>query len=200
MKSINIKPLLLLMISLSMLSCNMQTKEPNTVEKEVIKEIYKPMDIQILKSQYDLHAGLFSKNLNGITDTEANKRINNANSLAWIAGHTLDIQYNLSMLLRVETQNPYAEQFAFGKKFDPNTQYPSLSKMKSDWDILSPKISEALGKLTREQLDAKAPFPIPFPEQTMRGLYAFQMHHLGYEFGQIGLYRKFLGKSSFSYQ
>ncbi len=178
----------------------MQTKEPKTIEKEVIKEIYKPMDRQVLKSQYDLHAGLFSKNLDGITDTEANKRINNANSLTWIVGHTLDIQYNLSMLLGVETQNPYAEQFAFGKKFDPKAQYPSLSKMKSDWDALSPKISEAFGKLTQEQLDTKAPFPIPFPEQTMRGLYAFQMHHLGYEFGQIGLYRKFLGKSSFSYQ
>ncbi len=194
------KPLLLLMMSLLMISCNMQTKEPKIVEKEVIKEIYKPMGIQVLKSQYDLHAGLFSKNLDGITDTEANKRINNANSLAWIAGHTLDIQYNLSMLLGLETQNPYAVQFAFGKKFDPNAKYPSLSKMKSDWDALSPKISEALGKLTQEQLDAKTPFPIPFPEQTMRGLYAFQMHHLGYEFGQIGLYRKFLGKSPFSYQ
>ncbi|MEW7292424.1 DinB family protein [Aquimarina sp. 2304DJ70-9] len=198
MKSIQIK--LLLLVIMSTISCNTQTKEPKIVEKEVIKEIYKPMDIQVLKSQYDLHAGLFSKNLDGITDTEANKRINNANSLAWIAGHTLDIQYNLSMLLGLETQNPYAEQFAFGSKFDPKAKYPSLSKMKSDWDALSPKISEALGKLTQEQLEAKAPFPIPFPEQTMRGLYAFQMHHLGYEFGQIGLYRKFLGKSSFSYQ
>ncbi len=184
-------------IIVGMISCN---QEPKTIEKEVIKEVYKPMDLQVLKAQYDLHAALFSKNLDDISDAEASRRINNANSLAWIVEHTVDIQYNLAMLLGLETQNPYADQFAYGKKFDSKAKYSSLSKMKSDWDALSPKISEAIGKLTEEQLNAKAPFPIPFPEQTMRGLYAFQMHHLGYEFGQIGLYRKFLGKSPFSYQ
>ncbi len=197
MKRLVAKGLAIIAISIGMISCK---QEPKTIEKEVIKEIYKPMDVQVLKAQYDLHAALFSKNLDDISDAEASRRINNANSLAWIVGHTVDIQYNLAMLLSLETQNPYADQFAFGKKFDPKAKYPSLSKMKSDWDALSPKISEAIGKLTEEQLNAKTPFPIPFPEQTMRGLYVFQMHHLGYEFGQIGLYRKFLGKSPFSYQ
>lgn len=197
MKRLVTKGLTFIAISLGMISCN---QEPKTIEKEVIKEVYKPMDLQVLKAQYDLHAALFSKNLDDISDAEASRRINNANSLAWIVGHTVDIQYNMAMLLGLETQNPYADQFAYGKKFDSKAKYPLLSKMKSDWDALSPKISEAIGKLTEEQLNAKAPFPIPFPEQTMRGLYAFQMHHLGYEFGQIGLYRKFLGKSPFSYQ
>ena len=96
--------------------------------------------------------------------------------------------------------NPYDEQFAFGKKFDPNTSYPSLAKMKADWDALTPKISKSLENLTEEQLNGESPFPIPFAEQTIRGVYAFQMHHLGYELGQMGLYRKFLEKSSFSYQ
>lgn len=195
---INLKkwPAALLLLTM-IASCQ---EQPKTVEKEVIKEVYKPNDVQVLKSQYDLHSGLFSKNLDGITDAEANKRINNANSLVWIAGHTLDIQYNLAMLLGQATENPYAEQFAFGKKFDAKAKYPALSKMRADWDALSPKISGALEKLTEEQLNADSPFPIPFPEQTMRGLYAFQMHHLGYEFGQIGLYRKFLGESAFTYQ
>ncbi len=195
-----VKPLLLLMIAIFLLSCNTQTKEPNTIEKEVIKEIYKPMDVQVLKTQYDLHAGLFSKNLEGISDEEASKRIDNTNSLSWIVGHTVWIQYSLGQLTGQIVENPYEKQFAFGKQFDPDAQYPTLSKMKKDWDVLSPKISEAIAKLTEEQLNAKAPFPIPFPEQTIRGLYAFQMHHLGYEFGQIGLYRKFLGKSPFNYQ
>ncbi len=197
MKRFVINVLAIMTIIVGMISCN---QEPKTIEKGVIKEVYKPMDLQVLKAQYDLHAALFSKNLDDISDAEASRRINNANSLAWIVGHTVDIQYNLAMLLGLETQNPYADQFAYGKKFDSKAKYSSLSKMKSDWDALSPKISEAIGKLTEEQLNAKAPFPIPFPEQTMRGLYAFQMHHLGYEFGQIGLYRKFLGKSPFSYQ
>ncbi len=153
----------------------------------------------MIKAQYDLQTNLFSKNLDGISDAEADKRINNANSLAWIAGHMVDIQYNLAMLLGVTGKNPYAEQFGFGKPFDASANYPSLSQMQKDFDSLTSKISEALSNLSEDQLDAKAPFTIPFPEQTMRGLYAFQMHHFGYELGQMGLYRKFLGKSAFSY-
>lgn len=197
-KMINLtKMSLLLLLAVAVTSCQEDTK---TVEKEVVKEIYKPTDIQVLKAQYDLQSGLVTKNLTGINDEEGDKQINNSNSLTWIVGHTVDIQYNLAMLLGVASENPYAEQFGFGKPFDSNADYPALSKMTADFDALTPKVSTALSNLTEEQLNNKTPFPIPFPEQTMRGLYAFQMHHFGYELGQIGLYRKFLGKSAFSYQ
>ncbi|WP_430966992.1 DinB family protein [Spongiimicrobium sp. 2-473A-2-J] len=197
MKRTVVKSIVILALTIGITSCKEQVE---VAEKETIKDVSKPKDIQVLKAQYDLQAFLLSKNLSDVTDAEASKHIKNANSLAWIAGHTLDIQYNLAMLLGQANENPYAAQFAFGKKFDPNAFYPQLSKMIADWNALSPKITEALGKLTEEQLNATPPFQIPFPEQTMRGLYAFQMHHLGYELGQIGLYRKFLGKSSFRYQ
>lgn len=198
MKKIIIKGISIILIAATTISCAEQ--ETKTVEKEVIVEVSKGLDAKTLKLQYDLHANTFSKNLSDISDSEANQRINNSNSLAWIVGHTLDLQYNLAMLTGQATENPYAEQFGFGKPFDAKAKYPSLSKMTKDWEALSPKISEVLGKMTEEQLNGKAPFPLPIAEQTMRGLFAFQMHHLGYEFGQIGLYRKFLGKSGFSYQ
>ena len=153
-----------------------------------------------LRNQYDFHARLFGNAVDGISDTEADRRISdNTNSLAWIAGHTLDIQYNLALLTGVATENPYAAQFAFGAAFDPAADYPSLETMKQDWDALSPKISAALANLTDEQLTAEAPFPLPYPEQNIRGLLEFQMHHLAFELGQLALYRKFLGKPAFSY-
>lgn len=62
------------------------------------------------------------------------------------------------------------------------------------------KISQGLDQLTAKQLQADSPFPIPFPEQSIRGLWGFQMHHLGYEIGQMALYRRFLGKEAMSYQ
>ncbi len=198
MKKLITKGIVLALITATSISCGEQ--KPQTIEKEVVLEVSKGLDAKTLKLQYDVHANTFSKNLLDISDAEANKRINNANSLAWIVGHTLDLQYNLAMLTGQATENPYAEQFGFGKPFDEKAKYPSLSTMVQDWDTLSPKISEALGKMTEEQLNGKAPFPLPIAEQTMRGLFAFQMHHLGYEFGQIGLYRKYLGKSGFSYQ
>ncbi len=198
MKNLITKGIVVIIITAITFSCKEQ--EAKTVEKEIIVKVSKGLDAKTLKLQYDLHANTFSKNLSDISDAEASKRINNANSLAWIVGHTLDLQYNMAMLTGQATENPYAEQFGFGKPFDAKAKYPSLSTMTKDWEALSPKISEALGKMSEEQLNGKAPFPLPIAEQTMRGLFAFQMHHLGYEFGQIGLYRKYLGKSAFSYQ
>ena len=75
-----------------------------------------------------------------------------------------------------------------------------LSTMQTDWNVLTPKIIQALDQLSEEQLAAESPFPIPFPEQSIRGLLGFQMHHLAYEIGQMALYRKFLGKEAMSYQ
>jgi hypothetical protein len=72
--------------------------------------------------------------------------------------------------------------------------------MKADWNDLIPQISEGLERLTVEQLQGDPPFAIPFPEQSIRGLLGFQMHHLGYEIGQMALYRRFLNKEAISYQ
>jgi len=168
------------------------------VSKQTKTEI---MDISTIKNQYLRQSKLFNNVLQDIKDEEANRRISEkVNSLKWIAGHTLDIQYNLAALTGITAENPYAENFAFGKKFDANAAYPSLSKMISDFNGLTSNISAALDKMTTQQLNSDPPFPIPFPEQSIRGLLAFQMHHLGYEIGQMGLYRKYLGKPAMSYQ
>ena len=150
---------------------------------------------------YDLQSGLFAEVLSGISDEEATQRMSeNTNSVAWIAGHTVDIQYNIAMMLGIVQENPYAAQFGFGKPFDAAASYPTLEKMQSDWNALTPQIKEAMSKLTTERLESGLPFQIPFAEQNLNGFLAFQMHHLGYELGQLGLYRKFLGKEAMSYQ
>ncbi|MEO0341789.1 MAG: DinB family protein, partial [Bacteroidota bacterium] len=145
---------------------------------------------QVLSQFFNFQASLVVKNIQDITDEEAQKRINKANSLEWIVGHTLDLHYNLAILLGVSKTNPYAEQFAYGKPFDPNAEYSSLSTMLEEWQILQPQVAKAFTQLTKEALSGDAPFPNPYPEQSFRGLVIFQMHHLGYELGQIGLYRK----------
>ena len=160
-----------------------------------------PMDIITIKNQYILQASLFDNVTQDISDEEAARRISEqTNSFAWIAGHTLDIQYNLAALLGVAQENPYAEQFSFGKPFDPDATYPSLDQMRSDWQALTPKITEAFDQLSAEQLAAAPPLEIPFPDQSIKGLLGFQMHHLGYELGQMALYRRFLGKEAMSYE
>lgn len=158
------------------------------------------LDVKVLKDQFALNSKTFNNVLVNISEKEANQRIAGTNSVKWIAGHTVDIGYNLAAMLGIESENPYAADFGFGKPFDPNANYPSLEKMLKDWNTLSPKIEAAIGKLTQNQLNADSPFPLPYNEQSIRGLMSFQMHHISYEVGQLGLYRKFLGKKVMSYQ
>ena len=185
-------PLLLLLFT-ALSSC---AQTPPPVETPTTTDV-----TTTLTNQYALHARLFNNVLNDISDAEAGQQMSDStNSMTWIAGHTLDIQYNLAMLLGLESSNPYADQFAFGKPFEPGADYPGLDRMRSDWNALAPRITEALGQLDAATLNAPAPFPLPYGLQTMRGLYEFQMHHLAYEIGQLGLYRRFLGKPALSYQ
>jgi len=158
------------------------------------------MDVKVLKDQFALNSKTFNNVLVNISDKDANRRIAGTNSVKWIAGHTVDTGYNLAAILGVSSENPYAADFGFGKPFDPNADYPSLKKMLADWNALSPKIEAAIGKLTQGQLSADPPFPLPYNEQSIRGLLSFQMHHISYEVGQLGLYRRFLGKAPLSYQ
>jgi|GEM_PF-291480 len=159
------------------------------------------MNIIDIQNQYILQAQLFQNVVADISDEEADQRISeNTNSFKWIVGHSLDIQYNLAMMLGIRAENPYADSFGFGKPFDPEAKYPSLASMLADWNALSPQIIKAMEDLSTEALQSELPFPIPFPEQNLKGFLAFQMHHLGYEIGQLGLYRRFLAKEAMSYQ
>lgn len=170
-------------------------------ENTTVGETVETLDLLVLENQYALNVKLFNNVLKDINEAEANLSTNNqVNSIKWIAGHTLDTQYNIAAILGIVTDNPYASDFGFGKPFKANTNYPTLSKMLNDWNGMAIGIQKALSEMNQEQLNAPSPFPIPYKEQTIRGLLAFQMHHMGYEIGQIGLYRRIKGKSAMSYQ
>ncbi|MEL7118630.1 MAG: DinB family protein [Bacteroidota bacterium] len=159
------------------------------------------MEIRNIRNQYDLQSRLFNNVMKEVTDENALKRLSdNTNNFAWIAAHTLDLQYNIAMMTGIATENPYAEHFSFGKPFDPDIEFPTMNSLLNDWNGLTPKIQTALAELNEEQLNGELPFPIPFAEQTLKGFLAFQMHHLGYEIGQLGLLRKYLGYDAMSYQ
>ena len=157
-------------------------------------------DRETIADLYALNVQLFDNVTYDLSEADAARRLSDeTNSPQWIAGHALDIQYNLALLTGVATENPYAEYFAYGQPFDGSADYPSLAQMRSDFAELAPQIESALRQLPAETLDGDSPIPIPFNQQTIRGVLAFQMHHLGYEIGQLGLYRRFLGKPAMQY-
>ena len=128
--------------------------------------------VNLIRDQYWLHVQLFNNVIEGISEEDANKRIsNNTNSFKWIAGHTLDIQYNLASALGVTdpAENPYKAQFSYGKLFDPEaTDYPTLDEMKADWNRLAPEIMDAMGDTPITEFSADLP-GIPFPNETKEG-------------------------------
>ena len=87
------------------------------------------MNIADIRNQYDLQSRLFNNVMQGITDEDAQKRISeNTNNFAWIAAHTLDLQYNIAMMTGLVSANPYTEHFGFGKLFDPGINFPKHGK------------------------------------------------------------------------
>ena len=158
------------------------------------------LDRETIADLYALSVQLFDNVTYDLSEDDARRRLSDdTNSPQWIAGHVLDIQYNLAMLTGAAADNPYAAYFAYGKPFDGSADYPTLERMRADFAALAPQIEAAIRQLPAEVLDGDSPIPIPFKQQTIRGVLAFQMHHLGYEIGQLGLYRRFLGKPAMQY-
>ena len=148
---------------------------------------------------YALHARLFDAVTDDVSDAEAARSVGDANSFAWIAGHMLWSQHHVAAVLGVSGDNPYAAQFGPGRPFDPDADYPTLAQMRRDWNALVPTVEAAMGRLTDRQLAARPPFNLPIGDQSLRGYLVFEQHHLAYEIGQLGLYRRILGKPALRY-
>ncbi|MEM8907863.1 MAG: DinB family protein [Bacteroidota bacterium] len=194
---------IVVLLLLAMASCHSAAthEEEEVVKNEGVEERV-ALDILLIKNQFVLNDQLFKNVLVDISEADANIQINgNTNSIKWITGHILNIAHNLVKMLGGSDANPYKPFFGSGKPFDPAADYPPLVQMIEDWNTLSPQIAQGIEQLSLQQLDAPSPFPIPFFEmQSIRGTLSFQMHHIGYEIGQIGLYRRYLGKAAMSYK
>ncbi len=147
-----------------------------------------------------LQTGLFNNVTTGIADAHATVRTNgNTNHMAWLTGHLVSTRYTMAALVGLELQEPYPELFAKGKGFDENTTYPTMAELTAQWSEVSEALIAGLSQLTEEQLNGPAPFQVPFPDPTYRGVLSFFAHHEAYHIGQIGLLRKYFEYESMQY-
>jgi uncharacterized damage-inducible protein DinB len=56
-----------------------------------------------------------------------------------------------------------------------------------------PKLSAKYAELSDAELAAEAPFKLPTPDPTLRGMIAFFAYHESYHLGQIAYVRKWIG-------
>jgi len=155
--------------------------------------------MKTVQKQFDLHTRLFNNALDAISDDETNSQASEKiNHLKWLAGHLVSSRFSFKDMAQLDLENPFQGKFGRKNPIDPHAEYPSIEAIKECWNQIAAPISEALGNLPAEVLEAEGP-RVPLGEGKMGDFIDFLMHHEAYHLGQMGLLRKYLGKEALSY-
>jgi hypothetical protein len=152
---------------------------------------------------YDIHSGLYQNVLEGISDEDAQNRLNTkANHVAWIAGSLLQERFEMAKLLSADPgaftdQQAAHELFRDHQGIQDHVTYPSLESYKKDWNRITPVLRDALANVTEDKLNEK--FDMGEEKMTVFDLVTFLAHREAYCIGQIALYRRLLGYEAMKY-
>jgi uncharacterized damage-inducible protein DinB len=159
-----------------------------------------------LLTQFDLHHRLYNNVLDGFTDQETNQRLysdSNINHVKYLAGHILNSQYGIALLADVPTIEPkWSDLFAGAVQSEAkdDISYPSINKIKNEWNAIYDPIRNKLDKLSPEFLNQKPPVPMDEFAESRGELWAFLNHHVAYHIGQIGILRRGFEKPPMSFE
>jgi len=130
--------------------------------------------------------------LDDLTEAQARARSRDLEgpSISWSLGHLLHFRNGALALLGVPEVDAYGERFGSTGATD-GADYPSLGKLRSDWERVAAALGAAFEKTTEASLDARAAGP--HDEKTVRDKLAFLAFHEGYHLGVVGALRKSLG-------
>ena len=159
------------------------------------------MSMPVLINMYDWHTKLFKNVVDGISDKDAQNRMNTkANHIAWIAGSLVNGRYALGKFMQVDLQPASYELFKDYKGIQDNISYPSINEFKIEWDMITPLLKNAMNNLSEEQLSGPDPFKMPGGPYTFLDTIVACIDRESYCIGQIGLYRRLLGYEAMKYE
>jgi hypothetical protein len=148
---------------------------------------------------YDLHTKLFFNVIEGVSDKDANNRLNTkANHPSWITGSLVHSRFELAKALGAKNQSTFHELFKDYKGLQENVTYPALKEYKKDWELISPVLKTALLNMTEEQLEGLAPFKMDGDVSFYEAI-SFMIDRESYCIGQLGLFRRLLGYEAMKY-
>ena len=157
--------------------------------------------MKALLELYDLHSKLFLNVLDGISEPDAQNRLNTkANHLSWIAGSLVQQTFVYANALGVAGKQTSHELFANGKGIQDGASYPPLDEYRTDWKAVRNDLRTALADATEEQLAGPDPFGMPGGQYTFFEVFGFGVHREAYCIGQIALYRRLLGYDAMKYE
>jgi uncharacterized damage-inducible protein DinB len=136
---------------------------------------------------------LLGKALEGLSPEDAWKHAGDTNPIHWIAGHMTIYRYTLLAALGAGSELPWAGPFKRTTQPDPSAAVPPLAEIAAAMKEALPKLAAKYAELTEAELAAEAPFKLPTPDPTLRGMIAFFAYHESYHLGQIAYVRKWIG-------
>jgi hypothetical protein len=150
---------------------------------------------------YDLHTRLFQNVIDGISDVDAQNRLNTkANHIAWLTGSLVHERFELANAAGVDAQQSGDEFFMDQIGIQDDLIYPSMTVYKKDWNYITPVLKKALLYLSEEELAGPGPYGVPGDGLSFFDAITFIIDRESYCIGQIGLYRRLLGYEAMKYE
>lgn len=162
----------------------------------------KSKKMELIIPAYRMHTQSFVNVLDGISEEDALKRIENkTNHIVWMAGNFVNMRYGLGMVLGLQDQDPNNDLFFQGKALDESYAYPTLADLKKNFHDISPKVYNKLFEVTDEELDEifEIGMNIPFIKETKLNFVGMCIGREDYLSGQIGLMRRVLDYPGMKY-
>ncbi|REC50266.1 DinB family protein [Chryseobacterium pennipullorum] len=162
----------------------------------------KSKKIEIILPAYRMHTQSFINVLDGISEEDALKRIENrTNHIVWMAGNFVNMRYGMALVLGIQGEDPYNELFFQGKALDENIQYPTLAELRENFHDISAKVYQKLRDVTDEELDEifEMGMNIPFVTENKLNFLGMGIGREDYLCGQIGLMRRILNYPGMKY-
>jgi hypothetical protein len=143
---------------------------------------------------------LFFNALEGISEGQAQERLSGHNNpVIWIAAHTVWARYNMLLFLGKPVKNPFEDLFENFKAYDAADPYPTLERVKTEWEQVSKLLQAALEAVTDEQLAGESPVKSPIGDFTNGGTVAFLAQHESYDIGQMAFLKKYFTQKAMQY-
>lgn len=162
----------------------------------------KSKKMELVIPAYRMHSQSFMNVLEGISEEDALKRIENkTNHIVWMAGNFVNMRYGLGWVLGLQEQDPNNDLFFQGKALDENIQYPTLAALKKNFHDISAKVYQKLSEVSDEELDEifEIGMNIPFIKETKLNFVGMCIGREDYLCGQIGLMRRILNYPGMKY-
>lgn len=162
----------------------------------------KSKKMELVIPAYRMHSQSFMNVLEGISEEDALKRIENkTNHIVWMAGNFVNMRYGLGWVLGLQEQDPNNDLFFQGKALDERIQYPTLADLKKNFHDISAKVYQKLSEVSDEELDEifEIGMNIPFIKETKLNFVGMCIGREDYLSGQIGLMRRILNYPGMKY-